>query len=252
MVDREVWCPRASSGGATVSQLSINHLGEAGLAKDPATPREAVGVPARHGDERHSLAGGMDHPATPEIDAHVVDLGGRRAGTASAEEDEVCGAQALVDDALALGELCAHVVRRPAAQDVLKPRGAGERLQLVHAPDESGAVESSARRDSEERLRSFGGAAPDVGIADEAHGAPEHAVPPDGQRGEGEGSGEVRDVASLPLVEVEDLGEGEGSLGTVDDVLRPELAEVLGRSVVRAEREEADDHFGSEATRRAG
>jgi hypothetical protein len=57
-----------------ICSISGFELGQTRFAERAAGPSEAVGVPAREGHERDTVARGMDHPAVAEIDPGVVDL----------------------------------------------------------------------------------------------------------------------------------------------------------------------------------
>src|SRR5438309_4573728 len=57
----------------------------------PPRPREVRPVPPRELGDGDAVAGGVDEPAVPEVDPHVVDLGRLRRRPVRAEEDDVGG-----------------------------------------------------------------------------------------------------------------------------------------------------------------
>src|SRR5207248_4230007 len=128
--------------------------------------------------ERDSIAGRVDEPAVAEVDPHVSDLGRLRACASVAEEEDVRRLELPERDSQRAGDLPAHLVRRSP----LEPRGEGPLarvlLELVHAPDEAGAVEASLRLTSERRLGQLAHASPDVRVADETHRRREDALLP--------------------------------------------------------------------------
>src|SRR2546421_3240764 len=63
--------------------------GKAGFGERAAGPREACGVPTRELGDGDAVLRGMDEPAVPEVDRHVVHLARLRPGAASAEEEDV-------------------------------------------------------------------------------------------------------------------------------------------------------------------
>src|SRR4029079_18397911 len=92
----------------------------------------------------HALpeAGRVSDPAVADIDAHVTDFGRLGTRPSGAEEHDVARAEGFSAHALGRGDLAAHLVRRPSDEDTREPRRSGERLRLVDAPHEPGAVEA--------------------------------------------------------------------------------------------------------------
>ena len=136
-------------------------LREARFAERPAAPREAVGVPAGEGGERRSLAGGVHEPAASRRRCPCASTWeGRELGPRSPKKTRSPGWRFARRMRRFAGNspLMSYVVR--PRRTLLEPRRAGERVQLVDAPDEARAVEAAAGVTPNERLRELGGRRP--------------------------------------------------------------------------------------------
>src|SRR5262249_24562894 len=151
-------------------------------------------------------------------DTHMSDLARLRARSSGAEEDDVAGCEGVAAHAHGTTHLAAHLVRRPADEDSREARRSLERLRLVDAPDEAGAVEAAGEHLAEEALRLVGGAGPHVRIADEPQRAVEHHALPLRQWRERKRVGFRSYGLNLVACQAEVPGDAVGSLRTRDRI----------------------------------
>src|SRR5215210_2044463 len=163
-------------------------------------------------------------------------------------EDQVTRLEVLeLLDPPAGRHLARHLVGRAAAEDGGQRGGTGERLQLEDAPDEAGAVEAAGQLlPVPELLSRLGGAAPDVGRADEGDRALQDLALRVAQLRQDELLGRRANLILLPTREVEQPGQRVGGLGARRRIVEAELERVLGGGVVEAEPEEAGDRLGAD------
>ena len=119
---------------------------------------------------------------------------------------DVGGGEARRLDAHALRNLAGHRRGGAAAKNVRKLRGGWIGLDLVHAPHEPGAVESTLGLGAVRRLRSLELAAPDVGVADELDGGRQDLALPRSQQWKLERGRRAVDLLLLPVREREESG----------------------------------------------
>src|SRR5439155_4803453 len=217
------------------------------LCERPPCPGEAIAVPALELRQGDAAARGVDEPAAAHVDPGVVDLRRPRVRAVEAEEDDVGRLELREGNPLGARDLPAHSVGRSSAQDVGECALAVVALELVHAPDEAGAVEAATRLDAEGRLGALARAAPDVRVADEGEGGGEDAALPRRQRRENERRGRGLDGGNLAAAEAEDARRGIGRLGPGGGVGGAELEVVLGGGMVVSKAEQASRDFGAEA-----
>src|SRR5437660_4340802 len=92
--------------------------GKPGFGERASCPRESLQVPTLKLRDGDSVTRGMDEPSVPEVDPRVVDL--RRLGARSMrpEEEDVRRLELRERDPFRLRDLAAHLVRRPAPDDL--------------------------------------------------------------------------------------------------------------------------------------
>src|SRR6266487_5364377 len=101
--------------------------------------------------------------------------------------------------------LAAHRKGCSPFQGLRQRRASGIRLELVDAPDEARAVETTWSLDASRRLGILAGATPDVGVADETNGGFQDARLPGRQTRQLERLCELLDPCGLPAGEAQDL-----------------------------------------------
>ena len=144
------------------------------------------------------------------------------------------------------GHLAAHRVGRSPLEHGGEGRRAGERLELVDAPDEPRAVEAAREQHPAELLVALGGAREHVRRADEAEGALQHRLLPRVERRERERRGGLADGVDLGRLEGEEPRERVGGLGARRGLGELELELFAVAEVVQPQAEQARDGLGAE------